>query len=158
MAGLLDGRLHDADRLPAPLRKALRETLDRLVAATELRHPRIGELARSARYAAFDRPLIAAARERVHRRVRDELARIAADPDDAGAAALVDEVVATSQPLLPILAERTSGGIAPREPMLEILTRRYYKIRTLRDLRFVRRDDRDLATAVYGFSAATCGS
>lgn len=42
VAGLLDGRLHDADTLPAPLRKALRETLDRLVAATELRHPRIG--------------------------------------------------------------------------------------------------------------------
>ena len=149
VAGLLDGRLHDADTLPAPLRKALRETLDRLVAATELRHPRIGELARSVRYAAFDRPLIAAARERVHRRVRDQLAGIAADPDDPGVAELVDEVVATSQPLLPILAERTAGGIEPREPMLEILTRRYYKIRTLRDLRLAQRDGWDLATAVY---------
>ncbi|MGE0027258.1 MAG: carboxyl transferase domain-containing protein [Thermoleophilia bacterium] len=149
VAGLLDGRLHDADTLPAPQRKALRETLDRLVAATELRHPRIGELARSARYAAFDRPLITAARERVHRRVRDQLTQIAAAPGDPGAAALVDAVVATSQPLLPILAERTAGGIALGEPMLEILTRRYYKIRELRDLRIVRRDGRDLACAVY---------
>jgi acetyl/propionyl-CoA carboxylase alpha subunit/acetyl-CoA carboxylase carboxyltransferase component len=149
VAGLLDGRLQDADTLPAPLRKALRETLDRVVAATELRNPRIAELARSVRYTAFDRPLIAAARERVHRRVRDQLARIAADPDGPGAAALVDAVVATSQPLLPILAERTAEGILPGEPMLEILTRRYYKIRSLRDLRMERRDGRDLATAVY---------
>jgi len=149
IAGLLDGRLHDADTLPAPQRKALRETLDRLVAATELRHPRIGELARSARYAAFDRPLIAAARERAHRRVRGQLAQIAASPDDPDAGGLVDEVVATSQPLLPVLAERTADGITAGEPMLEILARRYYKIRTLRDLRVVRRGGRDVATAIY---------
>ncbi len=42
VAGLLDGRLRDAGTLPAPLRKELRETLDRLVAATQLRHPAIG--------------------------------------------------------------------------------------------------------------------
>ena len=46
VAGLLDGRLRDADTLPAPLRKELRETLDRLIVATQLRHPAIGELAR----------------------------------------------------------------------------------------------------------------
>ncbi|HTI32358.1 MAG TPA: biotin carboxylase N-terminal domain-containing protein, partial [Miltoncostaea sp.] len=149
VAALLEGRLHDADTLPAPQRKALRETLDRLVAATEMRHPRIAEVARSARFAAFDRPLIAAARERVHRRVRDQLARIAASPGDPEAGGLVDEVVATSQPLMPILAERTADGITAGEPMLEILTRRYYKIRTLRDLQVVRRGGRDLATAVY---------
>ena len=73
VAGLLDGRLRDADTLPAPLRKELRETLDRLVVATQLRHPAIGELARSVRFACFDRPLIAAARERAYRRVRDQL-------------------------------------------------------------------------------------
>jgi acetyl/propionyl-CoA carboxylase alpha subunit/acetyl-CoA carboxylase carboxyltransferase component len=149
IAGLLDGRLHDADTLPAPQRKALRETLDRLVAATELRHPRIGELARSARYAAFDRPLIAAARERAHRRVRTQLDQIAASPDDPDAGGLVDEVVATSHPLLSLLAERAADGATAGEPMLEILIRRYYKIRTLRDLRVVRRGGRDVATARY---------
>ncbi len=81
VAGLLDGRLRDAETLPAPLRKELRETLDRLVAATQLRHPAIGELARSVRFAVFDGPLIAAARQRAHRRVRDQLDRLAASPD-----------------------------------------------------------------------------
>ena len=109
VAGLLDGRLRDADTLPPPLRKRLRETLDRLVAATQLRQPAIGELARGVRFACFDRPLIAAARERAHRRVRDQLDRLAASPEDAERAELMDEVVATSQPLLPHLrgARRT---------------------------------------------------
>ena len=99
VAGLLDGRLRDADTLNAPLRKELRETLDRLVAATQLRHPAIGELARGVRFACFDGPLIAATRERALRRVRDQLERLAASPDDPGRAELIDEVVATSQPL-----------------------------------------------------------
>ena len=150
MAGLLDGRLRDADTLPAPLRKELRETLDRLVAATQLRHPAIGELARSVRFACFDRPLIAAARERAYRRVRDQLVRLAASPDAPGHAQLIDEVVATSQPLLPILGERARHGLADHEPMLEVLTRRYYKIRDLRDLRLLTVDGRQLATATYG--------
>ena len=149
MAGLLDGRLRDADTLPAPLRKELRETLDRLVAATQLRHPAIGELARSVRFACFDRPLIAAARERAYRRVRDQLVRLAASPDAPGHAQLIDEVVATSQPLLPILGERARHGLADHEPMLEVLTRRYYKIRDLRDLRLLTVDGRQLATATY---------
>jgi acetyl/propionyl-CoA carboxylase alpha subunit/acetyl-CoA carboxylase carboxyltransferase component len=149
MAGLLDGRLRDADTLPAPLRKELRETLDRLVAATQLRHPAIGELARSVRFACFDRPLIAAARERAYRRVRDQLARLAASPDAPDHARLIDEVVATSQPLLPILGERARHGLAGQEPMLEVLTRRYYKIRDLRDLRLLTVDGRQLATATY---------
>ena len=111
VAGLLDGRLHDADTLPAPLRKELRETLDRLVVATQLRHPAIGELARSVRFACFDGPLIAAARERAHRRVRDQLERLAARPDAPDHAELIDEVVATSQPLLSILGERAATGM-----------------------------------------------
>jgi acetyl/propionyl-CoA carboxylase alpha subunit/acetyl-CoA carboxylase carboxyltransferase component len=149
VAGLLDGRLHDADTLPAPLRKALRETLDRLVSATQLRHPAIGELARGVRFACFDRPLIAATRERALRRVRDHLELLAASPDGPDHARLVDEVVATSQPLLSILGERAAQGMGEHEPMLEVLTRRYYKIRDLRDLRLITVDGRHLATAVY---------
>ena len=149
VAGLLDGRLHDAHTLPEPLRKELQETLDRLVAATQLRHPAIGELARGVRFACFDGPLIAATRERAHRRVRDQLEHLAARPDSPDHAELVDEVVATSQPLLSILGERAATGMSEREPMLEVLTRRYYKIRELRDLRLITFDGRHLATATY---------
>ena len=113
VAGLLDGRLRDAGTLPAPLRKELRETLDRLVAATQLRQPAIGELARSARFAAFDRPLIAAARERVYRGVREQLDRLAASPGAPDHAELIEAVVASPQPLMGLLG-RAARGRDPR--------------------------------------------
>ncbi len=150
VAGLMDGRLRDADTLPAPLRKELRETLDRLVAATQLRHPAIGELARSVRFACFDGPLIAAARHRAHRLVRDRLEYLAENPDTPDHDRLVDQLVATSQPLLSILGERAAQAMSEHDPMLEVLTRRYYKIRDLRDLRLITVDGRHLASATYG--------
>ncbi|MGD9571637.1 MAG: biotin carboxylase N-terminal domain-containing protein [Thermoleophilia bacterium] len=149
VATLLDGRLRDGGTLPPELRAALHETLDRLVAATEVRHPRLGELARSVRYAIFDRPLIAAAREGAYDRVRTQLAGLAARPDDPERATVLDDLVETSQPLLPILAERTADGIAPYEPMLEVLVRRYYKIRDLAGLQLIGTDGCQLLTATY---------
>ena len=149
VAGLLDGRLRDAGTLPAPLRKELRETLDRLVAATQVRQPAIGELARGVRFAAFDGPLIAAARERVHRGLREQLDELARSPGAPDYAERIEAVVASPQPLIPLLGERLSGGIPEHEPMLEILTRRFYKIRTLQDLRRLTRRGRQLVTATY---------
>ncbi len=149
VAGLLDGRLRDAGSLPAPLRKELRETLDRLVAATQLRQPAIGELARSVRFAAFDGPLIAAARERVYRGVREQLDRLADGPEAPDYGDLMEAVVASPQPLIRLLGERLEDGIPEHEPMLEVLTRRYYKIRNLHDVRRLRRDGRQLVTGLY---------
>ena len=147
-------------RCPRPLRKELRETLDRLVAATQLRHPRIGELARSV---ALRRLRPAADRGGPRARLPPRARRAGAPGRESrrrpGRAQLVDEVVATSQPLLPILAERTPAGSPTREPMLEVLTRRYYKIRALRDLRLAAAwtagSSPPPSTAA---SAATCGS
>ena len=116
VAGLLDGRLRDADRCPRPLRKELRETLDRLVAATQLRHPG-DRRARPQRALRGVRPATdrGGPRARPPQACATSSARIAADPDDAGAAALVDEVVAPPRSrCCRLLAERTSGGIAPR--------------------------------------------
>jgi acetyl/propionyl-CoA carboxylase alpha subunit/acetyl-CoA carboxylase carboxyltransferase component len=149
VAGLLDGRLRDAATLPRPLRKELRETLDRLVAATQIRHPAIGELARGVRFAAFDGPLIAAARERVYRDVRQQLDRLAERPEAPDYDDRIEAVVASPQALIPLLGERLAEGIPDHEPLLEILTRRHYKIRDLRDVQRVRRDGRQLVTALY---------
>ncbi|MGD9695318.1 MAG: biotin carboxylase N-terminal domain-containing protein [Thermoleophilia bacterium] len=149
VAALLDGRLGDADRLSAPLRKQLRDTLDRLIVATQLRHPQIGEMARSLRYASFDRPLIETTRERVYRSVRAQLDVLAAAPDAPKFRERMDDVVASSQPLIGLLGERIAGGVAPHEPILEVLVRRYYKIRPLRDVRRIGRGGRQFVTAGY---------
>ncbi len=149
VAALLDWRLQGSDDLPASLREALRATLDRLVMATQLRQPAVAELARSVRHSCFDQPLIEAARERVYADVRAQLDHLAADPGAPGYEERMEAVVASPQPLIGLLGERMAGGIRAHEPMLEVLTRRYYKIRSLRDVRSFTLDGRQLVTASY---------
>ena len=58
-----------------PLDAAAREVLDRLVVATQLRFPVVGDLARSVRFRWFDQPLVDADRASVLGGVSDELDR-----------------------------------------------------------------------------------
>ena len=58
-----------------------RDALERLVAATQLRYPVVGDLARSARFRWFDQPMVEAARASVLAGVRDELVYLAEHPD-----------------------------------------------------------------------------
>ena len=63
----------------APLDAAAREVLDRLVVATQLRFPVVGDLARSVRFRWFDQPLVDADRASVLGGVSDELDRAGGD-------------------------------------------------------------------------------
>ncbi|MFN8110318.1 MAG: carboxyl transferase domain-containing protein [Thermoleophilia bacterium] len=139
ITALLDVRARNVAALPPPLRKELYATLDRLVVATQLRHPAVGELARGVRYAAFDLPLITAARARVWRGVRDRLTELESTPAELREP-VVQELVASPQPLMGLLGERLADGVQAEEPMLEVLTRRHYKIRDLSPLRRLDRD------------------
>ena len=60
----------------APVDHAAREVLDRLVVATQLRFPVVGDLARSVRFRWFDQPLVDEARASVLAGVRDEVASL----------------------------------------------------------------------------------
>ncbi|MDQ3720140.1 MAG: ATP-grasp domain-containing protein, partial [Actinomycetota bacterium] len=145
---LLDRRLQHAETLPAALREELRETLDRLIVAAQLRHPVVGELARSVRFRVFDQLVIENAREQVLAAVREQLSYLAAHPDAPDYAERIEALVASPQPLIRLLAERI-GGEKGDEPMLELLTRRYYKIHSLEDVRSHVRDGRQFLTARY---------
>ncbi|MEO6124568.1 MAG: carboxyl transferase domain-containing protein [Ilumatobacteraceae bacterium] len=124
----LTGSTVDADASPA-----LRDVLDRLIDATHRPHPAVANLARSVRYQVFERPIVDAVRAHLNDEMDTNLARLI-DPDasesdrhDAGA-----ELVACAQPVLPIVA--SFGALADDAaagPLLEVLTRRYYKIRDL---------------------------
>lgn len=149
VAALLDRLLRDAPDLTDPMREALRQTLDRLIIATQLRHPAIGDLARRVRFSLFDLPAVDAARLRGHEAARQGLDRLAADPDAADAATVLETIVASPHPLVGLIGERLAGGIPEREPLLEVLTRRYYKIRDLHDFRHVDVGSRRYATAGY---------
>jgi len=145
---LLDRRLQHAQALSGPLREELHETLDRLIVAAQLRHPVVGELARSVRFRVFDEPFIEQVREQVLTTVREQLSHLAAHPDAPDYADRIAALVESPQPLIRLLAERI-GGEEGHEPMLELLTRRYYRAYPLEEVRSHARDGLQFLTARY---------
>ena len=145
---LLDQRLQHAEALPELLRDEFHETLDRLIVAAQVRYPVVGELARSVRFRIFDRATIEDARARVLAAAREQLRYLAEHPDAPDHAERIDALVASPEPLIRLLGERI-GGPSGQAPLLELLTRRYYKIVALEEVRAARLDGRQFVTARY---------
>jgi acetyl/propionyl-CoA carboxylase alpha subunit/acetyl-CoA carboxylase carboxyltransferase component len=137
---------------PAPsddLAGEAREVLDRLVAATQLRHPVLGELARSARFRWFDQPLVEAARASVLAGVGDELTYLGASPDAPDYVSRMNALAAIPEQIVRFLAERLAEGIPEHEPMLEVLARRHYREYELNNLRTLTDADRPFVVCDY---------
>jgi acetyl/propionyl-CoA carboxylase alpha subunit/acetyl-CoA carboxylase carboxyltransferase component len=117
------------------------QVIDQLVSATQLRYPAVGDLARQVRYQCFDAPAVAAERIRAQQQVRTELDRLSSDPE--ARAAQIDAMVASGAPILGIFTERDHAV------MLEVMTRRYYRIRPLENVHVTERGGRPLLTAEY---------
>jgi len=145
---LLDRRLQRAGALPEPLSEELHETLDRLIVAAQLRHPVVGELARSVRFGVFDQPVIEEARERVVAAAREQLGYLVAHPDTPDYGDRIEALVTSPQPLIRLLGERI-GERRDHEPMLELLTRRYYRVYPLEEVQALERDGQRFLTAHY---------
>ncbi|GAA1670177.1 biotin carboxylase N-terminal domain-containing protein [Kribbella yunnanensis] len=139
----------DEPRPEAPLDEAVHDLLDRLVLATQLRFPIIGDLARSVRFRWFDQPLVDADRASVIAGVGDEVAELAANPDATDRQERLDALAAIPEPIVQFLAQRVEDGWSDREPMLEILIRRHYREYELHDVNEVTVDGRPFATADY---------
>ena len=148
---LLQWRLEHPESLPDADREEYGRTLDRLVTATQLRHPVVGSLARRVRYSCFDAPLIAEERARGQELVRTRLDGLP-DPCDPARAQRIDEIVGAAEPILGVF------GTSHQAAMLEVMTRRYYRIRALRDVEVVDRGGRPLLTARYSHDVTGAGS
>jgi acetyl/propionyl-CoA carboxylase alpha subunit/acetyl-CoA carboxylase carboxyltransferase component len=134
---------------PGDVGQETHDALDRLVLATQLRYPVVGELARSARYRWFDQPVVESARADALAGARDEVEYLAASPDAADHAARLQSLAANPERIVRFLAERLEGGIPEREPMLEVLARRHYLEHELHDLQAFAADGRPFVTADY---------
>ncbi|PVG83246.1 fused acetyl/propionyl-CoA carboxylase subunit alpha/methylmalonyl-CoA decarboxylase subunit alpha [Nocardioides gansuensis] len=127
----------------------VRDLLERLKRATQLRFPVIGDLARSVRFRWFDQPLVDAERASVLAGVRDELAALAADPAAPDRAERLDALAAIPEQIVQFLAERLEQGIGGDEPMLEVLVKRHYREFDLHELAVSRHDGRPFVHAEY---------
>src|SRR5215472_9939431 len=141
VAELLRSRLRAPESLPDDASDHYRRVIDHLVSATQLRHPVVGDLARQVRYRCFDVPAIAAERARAQQQVRAELDNLSSGPQ--ARAAQIDAIVASGEPILGVFTERHHAV------MLELMTRRYYQIRPLNNLRLTEHSGRPLLTAEY---------
>src|SRR5580704_10012365 len=144
VADLLRWRLRDPDSLSSEslagdARDGYRRVVDQLVSATQLRHPAVGDLARQVRYRCFDAPAIAAERATAQHQVRAELDRLSSDPHVR--TTQIDAIVASGAPILGVFTERDHAV------MLEVMTRRYYRIRLLENVHVTELGGRPLVTA-----------
>jgi acetyl/propionyl-CoA carboxylase alpha subunit/acetyl-CoA carboxylase carboxyltransferase component len=149
VTALLERWLQEGEVSTGPAQDEIGEVLDRLIVATQLRYPAVGDLARSIRFRLFDQPLISRAREQVYAGVRESLRYLDEHPDAPDYTERIEELAVTPEPLIRLLAQRIGMNSSGLEPMLEVLTRRYYKVRTLEEVRTFRLDGRQFVTGSF---------
>ena len=139
------GRWLTAEEVPSASTSAVGEVLERLIVATQVRYPVIGDIARNLRFRLFDEPQIRKAREQIYDGVREGLQYLADNPDAPDYAARIDALVATPELLIDLLAQRISNPGA----LLEVVTRQYYEIRTLENVKTFERAGGQFVTGSY---------
>jgi biotin carboxyl carrier protein len=132
---LLERRLALANGT-APFEPSFRQLLDRITSITRDLYPAVSNMAREVCYRCFDKPLFERARKEVYSQLEEHLAALAADPQAEDQDERVKAMVECPQPLVSLFAARFASADAPmRQFMLEVLTRRYYRIRSLENVR-----------------------
>ncbi len=155
IAALLERWLTEGQAPGAASEDELSDVLSRLIVATQLRYPVIGDLARNVRFQVFDRPAIEAARDQVYTESRDSLRYLGANPGAADYQQRMAGLVNGPQPLVRLLAEQLTSHGDELRPMLEAMTRRYYKVRTLTQVESTEQDGRPVVTGTYGLGGQT---
>ncbi|HEX6902300.1 MAG TPA: carboxyl transferase domain-containing protein [Thermoanaerobaculia bacterium] len=136
-------------------RDGFRDLLDRLISETQGYEPAVHDLAREVRYRAFDRPVLLAVREKVYAAAEADLARLAAGPSPEERAGLIRALVDCAQPYHRLLSQRyESASPVLQEAMLEVMVRRYYRIRELQSVSTSRVDGRVFASAEYDWQGS----
>ena len=147
---MLERRLRPPQRLAPPAQESWRGLLDRMIAMSNGQFPAVSDVAREVRYRYFDQPLFKQARKLVYAQVEEQLAFMAAHPDAADYHERVRALVECPQPLVALLASRfATADTAMRRLMLEVITWRYYRIRSLEHVRSQAINGHCFASAEY---------
>ncbi len=109
-----------------PLATRAQGVLEELVIAAQVRHPALGDLARSVRFRWFEEPMVARNRAEVLEVARQDVEALAARPNGADHAERIDRLVRIPEQIVGFLAARIENGIPAYDPMLEVLLRRHY--------------------------------
>ncbi len=147
---ILERRLEHVDELAALATAEMYLVLDRLLLAMRERHRAVYDLAREVRFRYIEKPLFEQVRNRVYEEIDSHLSYLAAHPDTPNRDELMNSMVACPQPLQNLLTRRFSElGTGVGLFMLEALTRRYYRIRSLMDFESTTIDGQPFVKATY---------
>jgi acetyl/propionyl-CoA carboxylase alpha subunit/acetyl-CoA carboxylase carboxyltransferase component len=108
------------------VRELVGQALEHLIAATQVRFPAVGDLARSIVFRWAAQPMLRRKRAEVYAEVRDHLRYLDQNPDAPDRAERIATMVASPEPLVRLLGQRIGKPGADHGPMLEVLSRRYY--------------------------------
>jgi acetyl/propionyl-CoA carboxylase alpha subunit/acetyl-CoA carboxylase carboxyltransferase component len=148
----LERRLKCVQTLAPQTAESFRWFLDRMISMSNGLFPAISDLAREVRYRYFDQPLFEKARKQVFEQIEEQLSHLAANPDAADRHERVRALIECPQPLVRLLSSRfADADSALRKLLLEAITWRYYRIRTLEDFRVALVDSHCCASAEYDY-------
>jgi acetyl/propionyl-CoA carboxylase alpha subunit/acetyl-CoA carboxylase carboxyltransferase component len=129
---ILGRRMQHAKAAESRREGSFRALLDRIIAIARDLYPSVSELARELRYRYFDQPSFERSRARVYEEAERHLAYLAAHPDAEDRAARIQMLVQCPHLLASLFASHfPAADYSLRHTMIEVLTRRYYKIRKL---------------------------
>ncbi|HMD15233.1 MAG TPA: carboxyl transferase domain-containing protein [Terriglobales bacterium] len=150
VVSVLERRLRSAQTLSPHAEEAFRTLLDRMASISNGLFPAVTDLAREVRYRYFDQQLFERARQQVYEQMEEHLAYLADHPHAADRHERVRALVECPQPLFSLISCRfATADQAMRKSMLEALTWRYYRIRTLTNFRSVTVDGQCCTLAEY---------
>jgi acetyl/propionyl-CoA carboxylase alpha subunit/acetyl-CoA carboxylase carboxyltransferase component len=135
---ILGRRLNEIDSLINRSESEFRSLLERLISVSQGRYHAVADLAREIRYKYFDKPLRDAARDAAYQQADQALDALTRAAPDADNEQHMQSLVRCPQPLMTVLSRRfVAGDEAMREVVIECLTRRYYRIRELENIRIL---------------------
>ncbi len=106
--------------------------LDRIIGETRGRYPSVNDIARDVNYQTFDLPFLETVREDAYADAATRLGHLDLNPDSDERDDHIQALVDCPQPLKSALSQRyLDASPRHRQDMLEIMTRRYYRIREL---------------------------
>jgi acetyl/propionyl-CoA carboxylase alpha subunit/acetyl-CoA carboxylase carboxyltransferase component len=152
---ILERRLEHVDTCAQSATEEMRALLDRLLLSTYGRYTAANDLAREVRFRYFDKPMFEQARNKVYGEMQAHLAYLAKHPAATDRDERIGILVACPQPLQNLLTSLfPAADDEMRQLMLEVLTRRYYRIRRLENFACTTVDGRTFAEAAYEHEGA----
>ena len=134
---------------------AFRVVLERIIRQTRQQYPAVHDLARDLFYTMFDAPFLAKVKGRAYEDAARQIEALTADPDGSERAELVLALVECPQSLAGVLARSFRPGAAPANgALLEVLVRRYYRIRPLTAVAVGVTEGHSAVTAEYDFEGS----